>query len=955
MLSIGKVGGGQASPRYYIDSVASGQEDYYTGHGEAPGQWTGSGAAARSLTGTVESDSFLATLDGGDGAPNRTVLGYDLTFSAPKSVSVLYGIAGRGVSRLVREAHDVAVQQALGYMEREACWTRRGKNGRQHLRGDGLTVAMFRHRTSRAGDPQLHTHSVVANATRAGGRTSALDGRALYTHARTAGYLYQAVLRHELTRTLGIEWEPVHHGVAEVRGIDRAVLQHFSQRSEEIREQLAARGGRTMRSARIATLETRRAKTYNVPIARFREQWRARAAELGLGREELDALLDRRAPGRPIQPNADATSLQLAGGEGVTSQASTFDRRDVLREWAAAHREGARVEDLEQRADEWLTSQAAVQLEHGRGRAPFGGPRFSTPEMLALERDLIEDTRDRRDAGVAVVAAADVERAVEGHPFLTAEQAQLIRELTISGQGVHVVRAAAGTGKTTALAVARDAWERSGVRVYGCALAARAAVELETLAGIDSSTIAQLQLDLDHGHALAHGSVLVVDEAGMVGSRAIAALAEHASVTASKLVLVGDDHQLPELDAGGAFRGLAKRVGCSELRDVRRQEQPWDREALNDLRRGRVREWADAYRDHGRLVARPTSEALRDTLVDDWWETARCGKQDAIMIAHRRIDVEELNLRARERMHRDGRLSDEEVVAGGRAYAIGDKVIARHNHSRLGLVNGSRGEVVRLDQERGTVDISLRGGGTKQVDRSYLDDGWLEHGYALTAHAAQGATVDHAYVLGSDELYREWGYTALSRHRTEAKFYIVSPGSVERALPGLEREQDAVEDDVIRTLSRSRRKELAGEVLERGFGSAVDVSKAVRMAEADVGAARERIRALEEERKRVPAWRRSARAEIDDLLHRQHEALARTESERPAPANAERHLEHRSDPVHERAELRGTLVVDMMDLTTAAQRPSPLSRGEWLRRSVATLDGKAPTPAPDISDTGLEL
>jgi ATP-dependent exoDNAse (exonuclease V) alpha subunit len=307
---------------------------------------------------------------------------------------------------------------------------------------------------------------------------------------------------------------------------------------------------------------------------------------------------------------------------------------------------------------------------------------------------------------------------------------------------------------------------------------------METLAGIDSTTIARLLVDVDQGNGLAPGSVLVVDEAGMVGSRTIDRLAQHAADTESKLVLVGDDRQLPEIDAGGAFRRLARDLGAIELHQVHRQVEAWDREALAQLRQGKVQLWSEAYRDHGRLVARPTADELRATLVEDWWQAARQPDAgDAVIIAHRRSDVADLNALARERMARDSRLGEEELTTDRRAFAVGDRVIARRNDRRAGVVNGTRGEVVGVDMDARSVAVRVADGTERTLASQYLDDGWLDHAYALTAHAAQGATVDRSFVLGSDELYREWGYTALSRHRDQARFYIVSPGSVERALP----------------------------------------------------------------------------------------------------------------------------------------------------------------------------
>jgi conjugative relaxase-like TrwC/TraI family protein len=965
VLSIGKVGGGQGDPRYYIDTVAKGKDDYYTHRGEAQGQWHGSGAQDRGLDGAVEDEQFLNLLTEPTANPKK-VLAYDLTFSAPKSVSIIYGIGDRDVSSAAREAHDEAVRDALDYMERHATWTRRGHAGKHRLRGEGLTIATFRHRTSRAGDPQLHTHAVVANTTTADGTATALDGRALYAHARTAGFLYQAALRHHLTQNLGVEWEPVHNGVAEISGIDDEVLKHFSRRSQEIRERLAQLGARSAHAAEVAALETRKAKDYNVPTERLREEWRARASELGLDQHVLSLVLDRRAPGPPVQPDLAAAAEEIGAPGGITEQSSTFDRRDVLRDWAEAHREGSTVERLEALADRWLASGHAIQLERDDKREHLGGPRHSTPEMLALEDRLIADAVRRRGTDIAALAPDTIDERLATERRFAGEQSAMARALTTSGDGVQIVRAAAGTGKTRGLAVARDAWEAEGVRVYGTALAARAAVEMETLAGIDSTTIARMLLDIDQGNGLPDGSVLIVDEAGMVGSRTIDRLARHAADTRSKLVLVGDDRQLPEIDAGGGFRRLARELGAVELHQVHRQAELWDREALAELRRGKVQAWTDAYRDHGRLVARPTADELRETLVDDWWEAARKPEgDDAIMIAHRRADVAELNAMARTRMHRDGRLGAAEIDAGPRSFAVGDRVIARRNDRRADVVNGTRAEVAGVDRELRIVSLQLGDGTKRTIDSSYLDDGWLDHAYALTAHAAQGATVDRSFVLGSDELYREWGYTALSRHRAQARFYVVSPGSVERALPGLEADRDAVSEDVAAMLSPSHRKELALDVADRG---GVRNAQRVRQdAQGEVEAALKRIEAMRAEQAEIGRLRRSRRAALDEEIAQQEKAVDRWSaqadavtiaavSDRPAPAVPG------EAPDADRSLTRTALVERDATLTRAlGDVPSGfVARERWMQDAASVVSTTAPvldtpTTSPAIDDLGMDL
>ena len=231
----------------------------------------GAGAAALGLRGTVDATELDRVLSGQHPATGEAlgrvltarVPGFDLTFSAPKSVSVLFGIGDDELRAVLRDAHDRAVLDALGYMEREAAVTRRGPGGVHAIAGNGLVAAAFRHRTSRAGDPQLHTHVLVANLTLgADGQWSTLDGRRIYAHAKTAGYLYEARLRSLLTRELGVEWTPVRNGIADIAGVPPTVLRAFSRRRADIEAELERRGATSAAAAQVAALQTRRGKDY---------------------------------------------------------------------------------------------------------------------------------------------------------------------------------------------------------------------------------------------------------------------------------------------------------------------------------------------------------------------------------------------------------------------------------------------------------------------------------------------------------------------------------------------------------------------------------------------------------------------------------------------------------------------------------------------------------------------
>ena len=293
VLSIGKLSAGQA--RYYleqgevrvdaIESIGDGVEEYYAGGAEARGTWIGSGGMSLGLAGPVDGDALrraLAGLDPQDGSPLRSsssavkVAGFDLTFSAPKSVSVLFGIGDRQLRAGVRAAQNRAVLEAVGYLERSAAAVRRGHGGTEVVPATGLVAAAFRHRTSRAGDPQLHTHVLVANLGRGpDGRWSALDGRRLYAHARAASFIYQAVLRAELTRTLGLEWLPVRNGISELVGVPKPVLRAFSRRRAEIQAAMSARGTSGPRAAEAAALATRQTKRSDLTIDELVADWRA--------------------------------------------------------------------------------------------------------------------------------------------------------------------------------------------------------------------------------------------------------------------------------------------------------------------------------------------------------------------------------------------------------------------------------------------------------------------------------------------------------------------------------------------------------------------------------------------------------------------------------------------------------------------------------------------------------
>lgn len=812
MLSIGKLG--EAGAQYYTEGLGA-VDEYYSEAGTHTGVWAGAGAALLGLEGPVDPVVLSRVLEGGDpltGAPlvgSRSAVsvpGFDLCFRAPKSVSLLQALSEPGTGDAVLWAHRRAVTDALGYLEREAILVRRGHAGAIVEAGAGVVGAGFEHFTSRAGDPHLHTHMLVANMSRGpDGRWSALDGRALYRHAKTAGFLYEASLRRELSQALGVVWGPVVNGIADIAGVPKSVIETFSKRRSQIVAELARNGASSPKAAQVAALATRAVKDKTVTVAELRGEWERAAGELGWGRGAWQALT---GPARQVDPvDRVAVADGVLGDEGLTAHISVFDRRDLLQAVAAAAGDGATVAQVEAVAASVLSDDRAVRLADG----PLG-ERWTTSGLLEIEARLTDGATTARGVGFAVVDAEMMRRLIGAQEALSDEQKTMIESLCRSGDGVQVVVGVAGAGKTYALGIARAAWEISGVRVIGTALSARAAKELSDGARIGSFTIARLLADLDNptgpagATGLAEGSVLVVDEAAMVSTRDLARLAEHARSVGAKLVLVGDDRQLPAIGAGGTFTALAQSLGAVELLENRRQTHGWERTALDHLRAGRVRVALAAYHSNDRRHHVGDREGLHERLVSDW-AAARAEGTKAMMLATTRDDVEALNRDARERLRAAGELGPDIAEAAGRGFAVGDEIVCTKNDRRVGVINGTRSIVAGIDQSGGLV-VTDPDGRRIILPARYLEAGHVAHGYATTIHKAQGATTERTFILADEHLYQEAGYVALSRGRDRNDIYTTGPGRDPHEGHGPTRADGR--DPLVAGLGRSRAQQAAG-------------------------------------------------------------------------------------------------------------------------------------------------
>jgi ATP-dependent exoDNAse (exonuclease V) alpha subunit len=264
----------------------------------------------------------------------------------------------------------------------------------------------------------------------------------------------------------------------------------------------------------------------------------------------------------------------------------------------------------------------------------------------------------------------------------------------------------------------------------------------------------------------------VVDEAAMVGTRKLLRLLEQAQRVHAKVVLVGDPRQLPEIEAGGAFAGLVRRLDTSELADNRRQQEPWEVDALAELRTGDTDLALDAYRSHGRVHEASTASGAMDQLVDDWKAAREQGEQP-VMLAGRRSQVEALNRIARSSLQEAGEIGPDLVGSRDLRFAVGDQVLALRNDYRVEVLNGTRGTVTEVDRKHHQVVVAVSDQRSLSIPFDYVADGHLTHGYAMTIHKAQGVTADRVLLLADDTLWREHAYTGLSRGVARNDVYLV--------------------------------------------------------------------------------------------------------------------------------------------------------------------------------------
>lgn len=797
----------------------------------------------------------------------KAMVGQDLTFSAPKSVSVLFAVGDAGVRTAIRAAQDAAVRRALSFLHAEgAITTRRGKRSARSEPAAHYALALFEHSTSRAHDPQVHTHCVLANAcVRSDGTVGGVDNASILRHAGAAAAIYRTELASQLRTRLGVEAERAGRNF-EIAGCPEATAAIFSKRRHAIEaaaEELGFDTSRNRKLAQIATLDSRTGKC-RVSAEDLETSWSAQLLTAGFDRAAIaEAVRQASASVRtgrrdgfdPDMPDDEIRRLAVKAAAGAAVVA--MSEHDAVVGRAAVLRQVVEGLQCIASADEALAAVEAVMASGelvAVGTDDDGRPVYSTPALIAAERDVLRHS----DRTCAPLPAGIVEGLIAARPTMSDEQADAVRRACLSKNAVVLVEGAAGAGKSFSARTVADAYKAAAEAVgrkcdlHGLAPSWSAAGVLAEEAGIElARAVEGFLLRVEKGEiVLTKDAVIVVDEAGLLDVRTAARLLTAAARAQCRVIMQGDTRQLSPVGAGAPMRLLAARLGTARIETIRRQQVEWMKTASTDFSRGRGGAGILQYDDRGCIRWAEDRDAAMAALVADYvGRLASHPEETRLVVAGRNADVARLNAALRDVERSAGRIAGDDVVVRavprGRdaepvelRLAVGDRIVFGERIEAAGqptLNNSEFGRVTEVggDPTDPTLVILLDKGGEwrgrfgQLVGKANSGDGTskapkIQHAYACTVYQAQGKTVDSCLVYnvapsGGRGLSAEAAYVGMTRHRHHATMYVASDALLDR-LP----DDDTPLQDPVAEAARTRaslRQQLAADS-ERSDGKA---------------------------------------------------------------------------------------------------------------------------------------
>ncbi|MFI6372428.1 MobF family relaxase [Streptomyces sp. NPDC050546] len=753
--------------------------------------------------------------------------GADVTLDLAKSKSAFLAYAPEEIAAQVEGIYTAAGRESIGALERWTAYAMRGHHGdgneAETVKTSGFSGWMMVHRAARPvdgapyGDPHFHLHFTLANMVKGSDgkwSTMASGGRDLHRHTRATQSLMNARIRRELTDTFGISFRREERtGAWEIAAIPESTIKLFSKRDSQVRDLLTKLGidyaSATTRERTAASTASKAAKNGEAAGAEddvLRAYWQAEGRAAGDDPDAITAsAMEQDRAGQ--NPSLDELCVQVFDPKtGLTSHSKEFTHAAaiaaVLDTLPYGVADAAEAEQLT--ASVLRHAGYAVQLNPKGAQHFTHADRYTTADVVAAEALIISQATDRRGTQAAVVSSDTVDmtlstvEAQHGGTFaFSDEQRAVLERLLTAGHGIDAVVGIAGSGKTTIMDTARQAWEAHGLVIAGASTAAVAAANLKAEAGIESRTLASWRTGIrTGGPGLTGVDVLVVDEAAMCDDRDIAELLTHAAETGTKVVGIGDPKQLHSPGIGGSFAAVHHNVGGLSLNENFRQKDMVERRALELWRDDNRVEALRTFAGTGRVHALADKDATLAAMLTTWADKRATHNDDhtavqqLLMLAATNEIVEELNVGARALRKENGDLTGPEYVytlpgGGELALSIGDQVLLRINDYRgkksrgnnEDVLNGLRGIVRAVDEERralvewrektadGHRDVA------EWVDADYIAQGGLSLGYAITGHKSQGLSVQEALVYGPGAQANAL-YTMMSRDKKETHLFL---------------------------------------------------------------------------------------------------------------------------------------------------------------------------------------
>lgn len=786
LRGLGNLGTGAGAAKLAANYYQNKSPDYYVKDLDHQGVWMGQGAKQLGLEGEVSREEFQLSLAGyvaghevqNAGKENR-LMGWDCTFSAPKSVSIVWAGANVQHKQQIEQAHQIAVKEAFDYLEANTV-TRRGKGGTIDEEAK-LVACRFNHYTSREGDPQLHSHVVVSNfSARKDGSVGTIDSRAFYEHKMAAGALFQAELAYQM-RKLGYDIENGVKGTFRVTNVAPEAERLFSKRDQQIDGLVQERGIISYAGSRGIVLATR-ANKVECDLSEREATWTKEA------KQNRVALFVERGNIGPTRIQSDEQTLNQIGNK-LTSQYSTFKERALLREAAVVSYGERNAQQVQALVKEAKAQGYVVSLDNGV---------LTTPDMKKIEEEIIGHIDKMvAEQNYSVSCFAVIERGAD----LGAKRTAFSREqqtaiVTATGKsGIAVVQGRAGTGKSMMLAAVRESYENAGWKVEGITLAGVAAQNLKEGAGIQSQTIAswlsKKEFEAKSGTVEIKGpttprTVVIMDEAGMVGSKQMSEVIQKVNEAGAKLILVGDEKQLQPIAAGGILHAIDKhmaQVACeysTSIESIKRQREGWMRDVVKAAAQGETDKALKVLDEKGKINVYSNAQEARSALVDEFIEKNKKNFSQGLVLTLTRQDADKINVEIRQKLVEQGLVEKQGIefsnLKANMTLAAGDRIMFTRNDYKLNLYNGQRATVKGVSQFGPMqMQVVLDNGETKEFKIEDYDQ--MDYGWASTTHKAQGATVEKAYVYGHSQesmASQQSTYVQISRAREETKLYIVA-------------------------------------------------------------------------------------------------------------------------------------------------------------------------------------